>query len=232
MGSVLLLGFVIGMRHALEADHVAAVASLSVRAGSRRHVVRLGALWGVGHTLALLAFGAFVLVVAGAVPAALFSWLEMLVGVMLVGLGGDLLLRLWRERVHFHRHRHGDGTVHFHAHSHRGERAGGHDPARHDHDHRRVPPARALLVGLMHGMAGSGALAVLGVGDVATAWLAMAWIAVFGVGSIVGMAALSAIISVPLSAARRLTWLNNGLQAATGAGTVGLGVWVVASQIG
>ena len=227
MISVLLLGFLIGMQHALEVDHVAAVASLATRALSIRAVVRQGAIWGLGHTLTLLIFGGIVIGLGSAIPERLAEGLELAVGVMLILLGLDVLRRLLQERVHFHVHRHGDGVVHMHAHSHAGE-SRAHDPNRHDHAHPKALPLRTLLVGMMHGLAGSAALLVLALAAVDSAATAFAYIAVFGLGSIVGMAALSALIAVPLGySARLLTWSNRILQTAIGGVTVAVGGFIV-----
>lgn len=224
--SILLLGFVIGMRHAVEADHVAAVSSLATRAGSVGEALRQGTAWGLGHTLTLFLIGSAVILVDGAVPARIAATLEVLVGLMLIVLGIDVIRRLLRERVHFHLHRHRDGTTHFHAHSHRSEER--HDPARHEHQHQRRLPLRALLVGLMHGMAGSAALILLTLQTVSSPWTGLLYIALFGLGSILGMAALSAAIAVPLRySARSMTWLHQGLQAAVGGATLLIGLRLV-----
>jgi ABC-type nickel/cobalt efflux system permease component RcnA len=134
----------------------------------------------------------------------------------LLGLGIDVLRRLLRKRIHFHIHRHADGTLHFHAHSHAGET--GH-AAVHRHHHERTQgfPFRALFVGMMHGMAGSAALILLTLQTVHSPLTGMAYIALFGVGSIAGMAVLSAIIALPLRySAGGLNRLHNGLQAVIG----------------
>jgi hypothetical protein len=226
MGSVLLLGLLIGMRHALEADHVAAVATIATRTRTRASAVRLGLAWGAGHTITLVAVGTAVICLDLTLAPRLALGLEFAVGVMLVGLGADVLRRMVRNRVHFHVHHHGDGTEHFHAHSHAGH--GRHDAAAHRHDHPSGLAWRALAVGLMHGMAGSAALIVLSLTQVGTWWLALAYMALFGIGSMLGMATLSLVIAVPLHhAARTLTWAHNGLTAAVGLGTVALGSWVV-----
>ncbi len=223
--SVLLMSLLIGMRHALESDHLAAVASLATRSPSLRQTVRLGATWGLGHTLALFLFGSVVLWMDTVMPEHLAHWLEFAVGLMLVGLGIDVLRRLWKERVHYHVHRHNDGTVHFHAHSHQGQRA--HDPDAHRHEHPQGFPLRALLVGLVHGMAGSAALILLTLQTLHDPWLGMLYMLVFGIGSILGMAAVSVVIAWPLKATgRRLTWAHNGLQATIGLFTLGSGLWI------
>lgn len=223
MITLLIFGFLIGMRHALEADHLAAVASLATERQSFRHTVRQGAVWGLGHTLTLFAFGSLVIVMNATVPDRLAHWLEMAVAVMLILLGADVLRRVVREKVHFHAHRHGDGQVHFHAHSHRGETH--HDRSNHHHVHPKGFPLRALFVGLVHGMAGSAALVLLTLESIESPWMGVAYIALFGLGSMVGMAALSAVIAVPLRySARSLTWLHNGLRATVGLATIVLGV--------
>jgi hypothetical protein len=131
---------------------------------------------------------------------------------------------LWRDRVHFHQHGHGDGTVHIHAHSHAGEPA--HDAAPHSHAHGFR--WRTLLVGLMHGMAGSAALLMLAVSRASSPAAGLAYVALFGVGSMVGMGALSAVIAVPLAvSARWLTWTNRGLQGAVGVVTVTIGAMTI-----
>jgi len=211
------------MRHALEADHVAAVASLMSQKQSLRHTIKQGGVWGMGHTVTLFLFGSTVIFVDRVIPAHLVNGLEAAVGVMLVLLGLDVLRRVIRDKVHFHSHHHANGNYHFHAHP--GEPRSQHHASRHDHHHQRGFPLRALLVGMMHGMAGSAAVIVLALGSVTSPAQGMLYILVFGIGSIFGMALLSAIISAPLLAsASRLTWMHNGLQVVVGTVTIGLGV--------
>jgi len=222
MTALLLLGLLLGMRHALEADHLAAVASLATRSKGMRQTVFQGMAWGLGHTLTLLAVGGVCLLLRAAISARLAAGLEAAVGVMLLALGADVLIRLRRRRVHFHVHRHDDGTVHFHAHGHALEEA--HDRDHHHHAHAEGFPLRALLVGLVHGLAGSAALLLVTLTTLSSAWLGVAYIAIFGLGSIAGMAALAAVIALPLQGtARRLSGWYNGLEAAIGAGTLLIG---------
>jgi sulfite exporter TauE/SafE len=227
LASILALGFVLGMRHATDADHLAAVATLATRSRSVGHTVAQGIAWGTGHTLTLMLFGGAVLVLGAVVPAQAAQALELAVGVMLCLLGADTLNRLRRERIHFHAHRHADGVAHFHAHSHRGE-GGAHDVARHEHQHPRGFPARALLVGMVHGMAGSAALILLSLEALRSPAWGLAYIAIFGLGSILGMAALSAAIAVPLRlTSRHLARAYDGLSAAVGLATLVLGCTIV-----
>jgi ABC-type nickel/cobalt efflux system permease component RcnA len=216
--AVLFLGFLIGMQHAMEADHVAAVASLATR---NRSTARQGAVWGLGHALTLFLIGGLVLMMDALVPEYFAQVLELAVGFMLVLLGVDVLRRLIRERIHFHLHRHGE-TLHFHAHSHESGQPHENDP--HQHEHPRAFPLRALFVGIMHGMAGSAALMILALNSVSSIGQGILYIAMFGVGSILGMAMLAAAISLPLRySSRGFTWAHNGLKAAVGIVTIGLG---------
>ncbi len=222
MTTLLLLGFFIGMRHAMEADHVAAVASLSTRSGFLGQAVKQGTVWGIGHTITLFAVGTIVLLIDTVVPERLALGLEFAVGIMLVILGIDVIHRLIKDHIHFHIHRHAGGTTHFHAHSHLGEQ--GHDPDRHEHEHVQRFPIRALLVGMMHGLAGSAALILLTLEHVQSLMMGILYIALFGFGSIAGMAVLSIIIAIPLHhSAKGLTWLHNGLQGVIGSATILLG---------
>ncbi len=240
MLSILFLGFLIGLRHALEADHVAAISSIAARQSDVAAVLRHGVTWGIGHSLALLAFAGAAVLFDTAASERLASWLEAAVGVMLILLGGQVVYRLLRDRVHFHFHRHGDGTVHLHAHSHRDE-SGRHDAAHHAHAHGRAQvragsnrwPLRTLSVGIMHGMAGSAALIVLAAGSVESRFLGLAYVALFGVGSIVGMGALSAVIAAPLAySARAMNWATTTLQAIVGVATMGLGFLTIYQSAG
>jgi len=226
MISILVLGLLLGMRHALEADHLAAVASLATRSRGVPGTVLQGAVWGLGHTLTLLLVGGVCLLLRAAISERLAAALEGAVGVMLLVLGADVLLRMRRRRIHLHVHRHDDGTVHLHAHGHAPEEA--HDRDHHQHAHGEGFPLRALLVGMVHGLAGSAALLLVTLTTLSSAWLGVAYIAVFGVGSIAGMAVLAAVIALPLQGtARTLTGWYNGLEAAIGSGTLLVGGWVL-----
>ena len=221
MFGVLILGLLVGLQHAMEADHVAAVASLTTRSRNLREAVRVGTAWGIGHTLTLLIFAGGVLLVGATIHAEVALWLEAAVAVMLIGLGADVLRRLWRQRIHFHSHQHGSKT-HFHAHSH--DAGTEHAADRHQHSHQRQLPLRSLLIGMMHGMAGSAALIVFALGAVQSPWQGLLYILLFGVGSIIGMGLLAVVISLPLCwSAESLTWAHNGLTAVFGVATIAIG---------
>jgi hypothetical protein len=229
MFGILGLGFLLGMQHALEADHIAAVSSIAARRSHVGDIVKHGLTWGLGHTLTLFAFAGAAILLGEAIPEAMARPIETAVGIMLVGLGAHVLWRLWRDRVHFHKHGHGDGTVHFHAHSHAGE-AAPHARAAHAHEHGFR--WRTLLVGLMHGMAGSAALLVLTVSQASSPAVGLGYVALFGIGSMIGMGALSMVIAVPIAvSARWLTFANRGLQAAVGIVTIAIGVRTIVETV-
>ena len=247
--SILLIGFLLGVKHAVESDHLAAVATLATGQQSLRSTIRQGVAWGVGHTLTLMCVGGAVLVLGTSMPAGLSRALELCVGVMLVVLGLDVVRRVLRQRIHFHVHRHADGEVHVHAHSHsesatpktsqlpavrREDVAAlpvlelGHAWEPHHHEHVRILPFRALAVGMMHGLAGSAALVVLSLQSVSSLPAGLGYIVVFGLGSIAGMAVLSATIAIPLRlSGRYLTRMYRGLTAGVGLMTLGIGAWIV-----
>ena len=237
MSAIIFLGLLLGMQHALEADHLAAVASLTAASRSRRRIIRHGVVWGLGHMATLCVFAGAVLLSHGMVDAALARWLEVAVGVMLMALGGNVIYRLIRERVHIHIHCHGDGAVHVHAHSHAGEaRPHGHFPhgqfphgqLPHEHVHRPGFPVRSLLVGMMHGLAGSAALVVLAATALQSTLEGLGYVLLFGLGSVLGMALLSAVISVPLSfTATHLSRANRAIRGATGMVSMVLGGVIV-----
>jgi len=220
MFGILTLGFLLGMHHALEADHIAAVSSIAARRSSVRDIVKHGLTWGIGHTMTLSLFAGAALLLGQMISDHLAERLEFAVGVMLVVMGGYVLWQLWRDRIHFHGHVH-DGVMHFHAHSHRGESMP-HKQSAHEHEHGFR--WRTLLVGLIHGMAGSAALLVIAMSQVNNPVYGLLYLILFGLGSMIGMGVLSAVIAVPLAiSARSLTWANRTLQVVVGMVTVGIG---------
>jgi cytochrome c biogenesis protein CcdA len=147
------------------------------------------------------------------------------VGVMLIVLGIDVLRRLRAGHVHLHVHRHAAGPRHLHVHGHAPDER--HDPAHHEHAHPRGVTWRALLVGTMHGLAGSAALVLVAVAETRSIAAAVAYLALFGAGSILGMVALSLAISLPLRlSVQRLGALRVGLQGLLGSATIALGCWM------
>jgi ABC-type nickel/cobalt efflux system permease component RcnA len=231
--TIVALGFLVGMRHALEADHLAAVATLARESRGVRESAFRGAVWGLGHTLTLFLVGGVCLLLGGVMPDGFARAAEAGVGAMLVVLGVQVFVRMRSQGVHVHAHRHDDGTVHLHAHSH--PPAADH-PAEHRHSHRTSFPRRALVIGLVHGLAGSAALLLLALETTTSPWVGLLYIGVFGLGSVIGMAVLSAAIAVPFAATLgdRAVWLTRvyrGLEAAVGVTAVAVGVWVLVGAV-
>ncbi len=228
IASLLAFGFLTGLQHALEADHVAAVAALASRERRRGRIVQYGLLWGTGHTAILFLVSGGAVITGLALGRAFGLWVDVAVGLVVAWLGVAVLRRLRAERIHAHLHHHGDGRWHLHFHSHAGDDEP-HDPTRHRHLHRERPPWRAFLVGLLHGLAGSGPLVVLVASTAGSLALALAYVLVFGLGSIAGMGVLSAILAYPLSwSARTTTRLARALRTAVGLAAVLVGLEVAA----
>ena len=226
MSTFLLLGFLIGLRHALDADHVAAVTVLATRAKSLRQALPLGLMWGLGHALTLLAFGALIIIFNNNLSQNVIIVLETLVGIILIIMGGDLIYCLFKKRVHFHVHKHEGKESHIHAHSHEGETV--HKLSPHDHEHFKELSFRALAVGMLHGLAGSAALVFLTMQSLEPVVIRILYIGLFGLGSAVGMGLLSIVIVVPLRyLASSLTWAYSGLTALLGIFSFGLGTTMV-----
>ncbi len=215
MNSVLLLGFLIGIRHAFEPDHIAAVASLTSRITDTRQAIRHGAVWGIGHTSTLFLVCGVVLTMNAALPAQVSAYLEIAVGAMLVVFGLDVIRRVLRERL--------PAGLPF-------QRALAWSKAAQE-DGRRFP-LRSLLVGLMHGMAGSAALIVLAAQTAETPALGLMYVALFGIGSTFGMALFSAAICVPLRHTRNRPLPYHSLQALIGSLTAGLGIYIMVTTWG
>lgn len=197
MESFLILGFFVGMAHALEADHFAAVGALATNGiATPKRLGFLGASWGMGRSTTLLLLS---------IPAILFGTLlserlaagpEFAAGAMLVVLGAQVLWKLHRRRVHLHSHDHGNGKKHFHAHSH----IDASRPLDQDDRHRKHPrySLRAYMVGLALGAAGSAGLIALAAVTTQNVFTAISCVFLFGTGSIIGMGVLTYSASWPL----------------------------------
>lgn len=229
LGAFLAVGFLMGVKHALEADHVAAVVSLATRSSSVRETVKVATWWGVGHGAALVAFGALLVALEVSLPEAVARAFEVAVGATLIVLGIDVLRRLRAGRVHFHAHQH-DAGWHVHAHSHAGAVA--HDRTDHEHEHRRSLLPRALVVGSIHGMAGSAGLILVSLPALHSGLRALAYLGVFAIGTILGMVLFAVVIALPLRfPGRRLQWASTGLEATVGALTIALGGWIAVQAV-
>jgi high-affinity nickel permease len=220
------LGLLLGLRHALDADHVAAVSTLVSRERGLVRSCLLGAFWGAGHTLALLGAGVAVIAFKLTITPGVEAALERTVGLVLVLLGGHVLFcALGGLRVHGHEHTH-DGVAHRHAHVH----VGSSDAA---HVHLIQLGGRPFVVGLLHGLAGSAALTLLVLGTIPSPIGALAYIVVFGLGSTAGMLLLSGLVGLPVAlAAHGAHQLQTAIQVVAGIGSAALGVWMLAGPAG
>jgi ABC-type nickel/cobalt efflux system permease component RcnA len=225
------LGFVLGLRHAMDADHVAAVSALASREQSVLRSCLLGTFWGAGHTAALLAAAIAVVAFKLAIPLALEQALEMGVGLVLVLLGGHVLFRAlaaWTGHSHHHAHTHlNEGRTHRHWHVHP-QGSAPDEAAPHDHQHVLRLASRPFLIGILHGLAGSAALMLLTLAAMPSALSAFIYVLLFGVGSTVGMLVLSGLIGIPfVIAAGRSVAVQIAIQALAGAFSLGLGIWLI-----
>lgn len=198
-------GFLLGLKHATDADHVVAVSTIVSEQKSVARASWVGALWGLGHTASLLVAGLALVLLKLSIPAWVSHWLELAVAAMLVLLGANVLWKSSPVKFHRHVHRH-DGEEHAHWHTH----VGTEHPALHDHPrvHRIGVGLRPFLVGIVHGMAGSAALMLLVLATISSPWVALGYIGVFAAGSIGGMLSLSWLIGLPfaLTASRFERW--------------------------
>lgn len=224
--TLLFFGCLIGMQHALEADHLTAVAALSAKRTSRRALVLRGSFWGIGHTVTLLAICGALWLFGGSISARTEAVLELCVGIMIVLLGSNVLHRLWRQRPHLHVHQHDQDPPHLHFHTHSDDPAA-HAHSAHAHPHHGLGLGRALVVGIVHGAAGSAGLMVLAAAA-GSAAEAAGYVIAFGVGSILGMAALSFIASFPLRLMERCAnWFNTWTMACIGCAAIVVGVHLI-----
>ena len=196
------IGVLLGLRHAFEPDHLAAVSTLATRPGRARlwTAARLGLVWGVGHTITVGAVALLVIVLGVRLPAALWPTAELVVAGLLVLLGGVVVWRYARGRWHMHLHRHA-AAAHLHLHSHAGD-------AGHAHLHAPADARRSLGFGVAHGLAGSGAIAALLVAAAPDGTSRLLYFIAFGTGTMLGMLSVSLTLSilVRLAADRGTKW--------------------------
>jgi ABC-type nickel/cobalt efflux system permease component RcnA len=254
--SLLAFGFFLGMRHATDADHVIAVSTIVSRERSLKGAAIIGGLWGIGHTVTVLIVGGAIILFGVVIPPRVGLAMEFAVGVMLVGLGLFTLAsvtRNIREQVtyylagahphggsndgHLHTHQHGD---YIHAHSH------GHGGTDHGHAEEDTPQARLdrrlgglgpyalvrpLIVGVVHGLAGSAAVALLVLTAIRDPLWAVGYLAIFGAGTVAGMMLITSVIAVPLTYGARLPNLGTLMRLASGVLSLAFGMYLM-FQIG
>ena len=221
--AVLSLGFFLGLKHATEADHLAAVSTIVAERKSLFSSAIIGGMWGLGHTISLLAAGVVVLLLDFRIGEQNERMLEFFVGVMLVLLGLNALRKILQGgKIHFHAHEHGM-RQHVHPHLHE---PGVKDETNTHHGFSFSP--RALIIGMVHGLAGSAALMLAIIPTIDSRPLGLLYIAIFGIGSIGGMMLMSLLIGLPYAlTALRFNRFNYILQSVAGLISVGLGLFII-----
>ncbi len=218
--AILPAAFGLGMLHALDADHIAAVANLAGNGQDRRRALVTSVWWATGHGLALMCLGAGMLIIGMAIPEEWSAAAENAVAIALIVIGAWVLWDLNRRGVHLHYHRHDDRVQHGHLHAHDGSvsrRAHAQDPHTHEHG--------AVLVGLGHGTAGSApVLALLPVSQFESPWIGIAYLVLFGLGVLAAMMVFGGLLGGVMTWLRR--WgggLIAVLRSGVALGAIGLG---------
>ena len=220
--SVLAIGFALGLQHATEADHLAAVSTIVSEKKSLLTASIVGGFWGLGHTISLFAVGAIVIFLKVQISETVEARLEAIVGGMLILLGLNALRKIFTaNETHVHKHEHGE-REHLHIHSHGDET---------ETSHHRFSP-RSILIGMVHGLAGSAAVMLLILPTIPSPLVAMVYILIFGIGSIGGMMAMSFLIGLPFHfTANRFDILNKGIRFFAGVFSLGLGAFIVYEKL-
>jgi ABC-type nickel/cobalt efflux system permease component RcnA len=222
-GWILSLGFLLGIKHATEADHLAAVSTIvSERKGLFSSAI-VGGLWGLGHTISLVIAGIFVLLLDFQISTQTENMLEFCVGIMLFLLGLNVLKKLLQGgEIHLHKHEH-YGRLHAHPHLHEL----GKEDEENTH-HAFSFSLRALIIGMVHGLAGSAALMLLVIPTIGTRFAGMLYIIVFGIGSIGGMMIMSFLVGLPFQLTNlRFNRFNLLIRGASGSFSIVIGLLIV-----
>lgn len=219
--TLLGVGFLLGLRHALDSDHLAAVSTVLAERPSLFASGAVGLWWGIGHTLTLLLIGSIVLAWGIRIPAEFEFIAESGVAVLLLVLGGTLAAKLYRERWHVHSHHHSDGVPHVHFHSHERQED-------HRHRHWMLQSIRPLCIGMAHGLAGSAALMLMILASTKEIGTGLLAILIFGAGSIVGMMLIGLTISVPIMYSRAISQrCFVATQGIASCASILVGVWMI-----
>ncbi len=222
--SVLIIGFVLGLRHATDADHLAAVSTIVSEKKNLFTSMIIGGFWGFGHTISLFAVGIVIILLKFQLSdlESIEPKLEAIVGGMLVLLGLNALRKIFTAKeIHAHPHKHGDHAhTHIHLHKHENEKW-----------HHRFSP-RSVIIGMVHGLAGSAGLMLLVVPTISSPTVALFYILVFGVGSIAGMMLMSLLIGLPFHfTADKFDFLNRGIRLCAALFSLGLGFFIVYEKL-
>jgi ABC-type nickel/cobalt efflux system permease component RcnA len=226
--SILGFGFILGLKHALDSDHLIAVSTIvSERKGFWSSSV-VGALWGLGHTASLLIVGLVVIAFNFQIPDKIAQAMEFSVALMLIVLGANVLWKILRGgKFHVHTHTH-DHHLHIHPHIHEASKKHDEDTV---HHHSTKVGKKPFFVGMVHGMAGSAALMLVVLATIPSRALALLYIAIFGIGSVGGMFLMSALIGLPFALTSRHERINAIVRTSAGILSLCFGLFY-AYQIG
>ena len=235
---IFAFGFLLGLKHATDADHVVAIASIVGRERNVWQSIWLGASWGLGHSLPLLCVGAMVLIwrdAANELLEPISPYLEAIVGVMLIYLGFSSAWNVLRGKVHLHRHDHGERAhVHVHA-SH--SQTDVHARAKDGHNNfflfgRPVFRAKSFAIGIVHGLAGSAAVTVAVLPDIGPASVGIAYLLLFSVGTMLSMSVLTLVVALPFRASASRATLSRALVLTASAMSGIVGAILISDSIG
>lgn len=224
LNTALVLGFLLGLKHATDADHVVAVSTIVSEYRNAWRGLWVGASWGLGHTTPLVVVGLVILVVRVPFPERLSLLLEFGVGIMLLFLGLQVFWNLSRRRLHLHEHLH-ESNPHRHLHSHE-------VTPEHEH-HGFFNPGKpffrlkSYLVGIVHGLAGSAAVMLLVLATIENFGAGLLYILVFGLGTILSMSLLTLIMGIPFSVSSRYTQINRAIQGVAGLASIVFGFFLM-----
>jgi sulfite exporter TauE/SafE len=214
--SVLTLGFVLGIKHAIEPDHVIAVSTIASQSKKLIRSSIAGVFWGIGHTATLFIVGTILILMKGEIPEKWAMSLEFLVGIMLVYLGLATIFSF--KNIHKHEHIN-NNSPHIHIHSHNND-------GYHEHSKfRSFSYGKSMFIGLIHGLAGSGAMVVLTMSSVNSVWEAIVYILIFGLGTVTGMLFFTTLIGIPFVYSAKKISLNKTLTQVTGAISTVFGIY-------
>ena len=223
---VLGLGLVYGLKHATEVDHIVAVSTIVSEHRKLSHAAWVGGLWGAGHTISLAVVGSLVLAMRVVILERIAGLLELAVALMIIFLGVSATARAFGKRGDFHLHEHThDDVPHVHLHFHEPSTRHAGPVKSHSHAIRQVG-FKPVLVGAVHGLAGSAALTLLVLTQIRSMTLGLLYLGMFGLGSLSGMLLMSGIVGLPfVLSARRLTRVHYNVQMTAGALSACFGLW-------
>ncbi len=225
--AALALGIVLGLKHALDPDHVVAVSTIVSEYRNPLRSFWVGISWGLGHTTTLLLVGIVIIALRLTIPERLALFLEFGVGIMLVGLGAQVIYSFQKKKVHQHAHGHQE-DAHTHFHSHAANPA--HSPEHHGVRGVGKPFFRkkSYIIGTVQGLAGSAALTLLVLASIDSPLAGIGYILLFGLGSVLSMGVMTVIISLPfVFSANRLPNLNSFIQPGVGVLSILFGVFLM-----